>query len=203
MPDRIHRALDGELPADSLTPRELGELRQYRATIGTSLEPIRYLPPIDVTSAVMRRVASGPGPTARALAELGRWLWSPQALTVRPAFALAGALALAVVVSTAFLHSATPVSAPARVIVQFRLGDAEAHEVALVGDFNGWRPEHRMHRSTDGVWSVDVALEPGVYDYVFVIDGRSTRLDPLAPRVTDGFGGASSRVAVLPPTMRS
>jgi hypothetical protein len=203
MLDRIHRALDGELPADGLTPQELGELRQYRATIGTSLEPIRYLPPIDVTSAVMRRLASGPGPVTRALAELGRWLWSPRALTVRPVFALAGALVLAVVVSAGFLHSATPAPVPARVIVQFRLGDTEAHEVALVGDFNGWRPQHRMHRSTDGVWSVDVALEPGVYNYVFVIDGRSTRLDPLAPRVTDGFGGASSRVAVLPPTIRS
>jgi len=203
MLDRIHRALDGELPADGLTPQELGELRQYRATIGTSLEPIRYLPPIDVTSAVMRRLASGPGPVARALAALGHWLWSPRAVTVRPAFALAGAVALAVVVSTAFLHSATPAPGPARVIVQFRLGDAEARDVALVGDFNGWRPEHRMHRSADGVWSVDVALEPGVYNYVFVVDGTSTRLDPLAPRVTDGFGGASSRVAVLPPTMRS
>jgi hypothetical protein len=203
MLDRIHWALDGELPADGLTPQELDELRQYRATIGTSLEPIRYLPPIDVTSAVMRQVASGPGPVARALAALWRWLWSPRPLTVRPAFALAGALALAVVGSTVLLHSASPGPGPARVIVQFRLGDDQAREVALVGDFNAWRPEHRMHRSADGVWSVDVALEPGVYDYVFVIDGTTTRLDPLAPRVTDGFGGASSRVAVLPPAMRS
>lgn len=201
MLDRIHRALDGELPADGLSPQEFGELRRYRASIGTALEPIRYLPPIDVTSAVMRRVRAGPGPVGRALAAVGRWLWAPRALTVRPAFALAGALALAVVVFTSFSHSATP--APARVIVQFRLGDAQAREVALVGDFNGWRPEHQMHRSADGVWSVDVALEPGVYNYVFVVDGASTRLDPLAPRVTDGFGGASSRVAVLSPTTRS
>ena len=44
---------------------------------------------------------------------------------------------------------------------------------------------------------MDVALAPGVYRYVFVVDGEVMRLDPLAPRVTDGFGGASSRVAVL------
>ena len=48
-----------------------------------------------------------------------------------------------------------------------------------------------------------MALEPGVYNYVFVIDGKTLRLDPLAPRVTDGFGGASSRVAVLAPGPRS
>jgi 1,4-alpha-glucan branching enzyme len=86
---------------------------------------------------------------------------------------------------------------PARVVVQFRLADAAAREVALIGDFNGWRPEHRLHRVAAGVWSVDVALAPGVYNYVFIVDGQATRLDPLAPRVTDGFGGASSRVAVL------
>jgi hypothetical protein len=50
---------------------------------------------------------------------------------------------------------------------------------------------------------VDVALEPGVYNYVFVVDGEAMRLDPLAPRVTDGFGGSSSRLAVLAPERRS
>ena len=65
-------------------------------------------------------------------------------------------------------------------MVQFRLGDAGAHEVALVGDFNGWHPEHRLHQVQPGVWAVDVALEPGVYNYVFVVDGTTWRLDPLA-----------------------
>ena len=141
------------------------------------------------------RVAPRPG--------LLRWLWAPWTLTVRPAFALAGALALALAVSRPLLQPATPAAAPARVIVQFRLGDAEAREVALVGDFNGWRPEHRLHRTAAGVWAVDVALEPGVYSYVFVVDGEAIRLDPLAPRVTDGFGGASSRLAVLAAERRS
>jgi 1,4-alpha-glucan branching enzyme len=134
-----------------------------------------------------------------------RWLWSPRALslTVRPAFGVA-ALALAAVVSVYASRSAqTAAASPPRVMVQFRLGEVEAHEVALVGDFNGWRPEHRLHQTAAGVWSVDVALEPGVYNYVFVVDGRTWRLDPLAPRVTDGFGGASSRVAVLAPEVRS
>ena len=70
---------------------------------------------------------------------------------------------------------------PAWVIVQFRLADTDARAVSLVVDFNGWRPELRLHRSAGGVWSVDVALEPGVYNYVFVVDGETWRLDPLAP----------------------
>jgi hypothetical protein len=155
----------------------------------------------------MRRVGPGPGRVRRALASAARWLWSPRALTLRPAYALAGGLAVAAAVSTSVLQPAAPVNlsaaTPARVIVQFRLGDAGAHEVALAGDFNGWHPIHRLHQAEAGVWSVDVALAPGVYNYVFVVDGKAWRLDPLAPRVTDGFGGSSSRVAVLAPEMRS
>jgi hypothetical protein len=204
MDDRIQRALDGELPPDGLTPEERAELQSYRAIIGTALEPIRRFPAIDVASEVARRVAPGRGPVPRALAAVARWLWSPRALTLRPAYALAGALAVAAVISLSILQPATSVSpAPARVIVQFRLGDASARDVALVGDFNGWHPEHRLHEVGPGVWSLDVALAPGVYNYVFVVDGKTWRLDPLAPRVTDGFGGASSRVAVLAPETRS
>jgi hypothetical protein len=204
MDDRIQRALDGELPGDGLTPQERAEVQRYRAIIGTALEPLRRLPAIDVTDAVMPRVNPRPAPVRPGLVALARWLWSPRPLTLRPAYALASALLLAAVVFTSFSRPATPVSrAPARVIVQFRLGDADAHEVSLVGDFNGWRPEHRLHQVEPGVWSVDVALAPGVYNYVFVVDGKAWRLDPLAPRVTDGFGGASSRVAVLAQGTRS
>ncbi len=202
MDDRMHRALDGELPPDGLTPEERAELHRYRAIIGTSLEPLRRLPAIDVAAAVARRVAPSPGPARRSLAAAARWLWSPRPLTLRPAYALAGAVALATVISVSVLQPATH-PAPARVLVQFRLGDAGAHEVALVGDFNGWQPAHQLHQVESGVWSVDVALTPGIYNYVFVIDGKTWRLDPLAPRVTDGFGGSSSRVAVLAPEARS
>ena len=204
MDDRMHRALDGELPADGLSPEERAELHRYRAMIGTALEPLRRLPAIDVAPAVARRVAPSPGPVRRMLVGAVQWLWSPRPLTFRPAYALAGAFAVAAVISISVLQPATQVHpAPARVLVQFRLGDPGAHEVALVGDFNGWQPAHRLHQVEPGIWSVEVTLDPGIYNYVFVIDGKTWRLDPLAPRVTDGFGGASSRVAVLAPEARS
>jgi hypothetical protein len=202
MNDRIQRALDGDLPADQLTPDERTELRIYRATICRALAPIQQLGPIDVAPEVLRRVA--PGRIRRAFGAVIDWIWSPRtfSLSVRPAFAMA--VAALAVVSISALESAPAAAAhPARMLVQFRLGDREAREVALVGDFNGWRPEHRLHQISAGVWSVDVALEPGVYSYVFVIDGETWRLDPLAPQVTDGFGGTSSRVAVLTPEVRS
>jgi Glycogen recognition site of AMP-activated protein kinase len=206
MHHRIHQALDGELPVDGLTPEERAELHRYRASIGTALGPIRQLPSIDVSSEVMTQVAHDQGRVRRIFNAFAVWLWSPRALTVRPAFALAGVAAIVAVVSTSLLQSATavhPAPPAARVIVQFRLGDPAARQVALAGDFNGWQPEHQLHQVAAGVWSVDIALEPGVYNYVFVVDGKAWRLDPLAPRVTDGFGGASSRLAVLPPQVRS
>jgi hypothetical protein len=204
MSDRIHRALDGELPADGLAPEERAELHRYRAILGTALEPIRGMAAIDVASEVLRRVAPARPSVFGMIAAAARWLWSPRPLAVRPAFALASALALAVAISASLMQPATPAAGvTSQVIVQFRLADTAAQEVALVGDFNGWRPAHRLHQFAGGVWSVDVALEPGVYHYVFVVDGKVMRLDPLAPRVRDGFGGASSRVAVLAATARS
>ncbi|HEX6614901.1 MAG TPA: glycogen-binding domain-containing protein [Gemmatimonadales bacterium] len=204
MEDRIQRALDGELPAESLAPHERAELQQYRAIIGTALGPIRRVPAINVVPEVMRRVAPRSNRLLHALGAAVRWLWSPRALTLRPAYGLAGALAVAAVISASLSQPATPDRArPARMMVQFRLGDAQAHEVALAGDFNGWQPNHQLHEVQPGVWAVDVALPPGVYNYVFVVDGKAWRLDPLAPRVTDGFGGSSSRVSVLAPQVRS
>ena len=204
MDDRIQRALDGELPAERLTPHERAELQRYRAMIGTVLEPIRRVPAINVVPEVMRRVAPRANRMRRGFAAAARWLWSPRALTLRPVYALAGTLAIAAVISASLSQPATPgPAAPARIMVQFRLGDAQAREVSLAGDFNGWQPSHRLHEVQPGVWAVDVALPPGVYNYVFVVDGKAWRLDPLAPRVTDGFGGSSSRVSVLAPQVRS
>jgi hypothetical protein len=215
MNDRIQRALDGELPADRLTPDELAEYHRYRADLCTALRPIHRLAQIDVAPEVMRRVAALSAPAwRRSLGAMLDWLWRPQALslTLRPAFAMAALVlvALAWAATPARRAAPQPVATgdgarATRILVQFRLGDPEAREVALVGDFNGWHPraEQRLHRMAPGVWSVEIALEPGVYNYGFLIDGKSWRLDPLAPRVTDGFGGASSRVAVLAPETRS
>ena len=90
MDDRIHHALDGELPTDQLTPAERAELHRYRAIICRALVPISHLRSIDIAPEVMNRVA--PRLVRRSLARLLDWLWSPRplSLTVRPAFDSAG-----------------------------------------------------------------------------------------------------------------
>jgi 1,4-alpha-glucan branching enzyme len=59
-----------------------------------------------------------------------------------------------------------------------------ARSVALVGDFNSWKPEdHPLSRQPDGSWKITVPLTHGHHRYRFLVDGRPT-LDPKATGVT-------------------
>lgn len=202
MSDRIQQVLDGELAMADLTPDECTELQRYRAAIRAALHPTQQWKPIDIAAEVRWRVA--PGPLRRAVSAARQALWLPRSFSIRPAYGIAGALALAAVLwSSSSVRAPIRATGAQRVVVQFRVSDRDAHQIALIGDFNGWRPAHQLQHTGDNVWFVNVALDPGVYNYVFLVDGAIVRLDPLATRVTDGFGGESSRVAVLSPSPRS
>ena len=55
---------------------------------------------------------------------------------------------------------------------QFAFPAPEAQKVSLAGDFNNWDSKATpMHKGTDGVWHVGVALGPGRHEYRFVADG--------------------------------
>ena len=83
--------------------------------------------------------------------------------------------------------------------ILIRLDAPQARVVTLAGNFTRWKPAYTLTRSEPGIWTVVVALEPGVHDYAFVVDGERWVPDPMAPSVADGFGGVNSRVAVLTP----
>jgi 1,4-alpha-glucan branching enzyme len=74
-----------------------------------------------------------------------------------------------------------------------------ASTVRMTGDFVGWDPDGvplENQRGT-GIWTVDVPLEPGVYQYTFIVDGTEWRPDPHAvSQVDDGFGQQNSVVIV-------
>ncbi|MGH7480748.1 MAG: isoamylase early set domain-containing protein, partial [Longimicrobiales bacterium] len=95
------------------------------------------------------------------------------------------------------------VTAPAAsgdVYVQFMLEARDVRSVALAGDFTTWTPAVELQDPDgDGVWSGRVRLEPGVHQYMFVIDGTRWVTDPNAGRyVDDGFGNRNA-VVVIPP----
>jgi 1,4-alpha-glucan branching enzyme len=49
----------------------------------------------------------------------------------------------------------------------------EAKSVYLAGTFNDWSPKSkRMVRSKDGSFRARMKLEPGTYEYKFIVDGE-------------------------------
>jgi hypothetical protein len=178
------------------------------------LAPLRAQVPAppseDFVEAVMRQVATRPLPRVpwwrRLMAE------RELRLRVRPPLLLAAVAALALLVVVARPRPAAVVTVGARPgagaragagvaaapsLVRFALAAPGAHQVAVAGDFNGWRPDATpLERGPDGVWQTHVPLAAGNWSYSFVVDGRWVE-DPLADTWrADGFGGRNAVVRV-------
>jgi 1,4-alpha-glucan branching enzyme len=64
--------------------------------------------------------------------------------------------------------------------VRFEYFDPSATVVTLVGDFTRWGVKARpLKRDAGGLWKAIVRLEPGIYEYKFVINGERWDEDPL------------------------
>lgn len=80
--------------------------------------------------------------------------------------------------------------------VRFQFYDPFATRVTVAGEFNGWNPEATaMRRGDTGVWTVDLALEPGRHEYKFVIDGQWEGGENRRATIVRGKGGV---LEVLP-----
>jgi hypothetical protein len=75
-----------------------------------------------------------------------------------------------------------------------------AKQVALVGDFNDWDQKAAPLtpvKNGNGMWTVELPLPPGVYEYAFLVDGKEWKPDPDAPRASgDDYGRPNSVVTV-------
>ncbi|MFH0880583.1 MAG: alpha-amylase family glycosyl hydrolase [Lentisphaerota bacterium] len=68
--------------------------------------------------------------------------------------------------------------------VRFAVLAPGKHFVSLIGDFNGWDGgKYPMNCSTDGVWWVELPLEPGQHSYQYLIDGLQRLADPYSTDV--------------------
>ncbi|MCX7951026.1 MAG: alpha-amylase family glycosyl hydrolase [Clostridiales bacterium] len=81
--------------------------------------------------------------------------------------------------------------------VIFRYKNPNANAVYLAGDFNGWdSTKDAMVKGANGVWTIELNLNPGEYGYKFVVDGNWVT-DPSNPNQADnGLGGKNSVVKV-------
>ena len=69
--------------------------------------------------------------------------------------------------------------------VTFALHAPGKQSVALIGDFNDWKPDdHALTVDADGTWSITIPLAPGTYRYQYLIDGTLLIADPYARDVT-------------------
>ena len=83
-------------------------------------------------------------------------------------------------------------------LVRLMFDDPGARQVAVVGDFNGWRAgetplfrDQSTHR-----WSATLALRDGAHRYAFVVDGTRWVPDPAAERVLADDGRVYSLLHV-------
>ncbi len=82
---------------------------------------------------------------------------------------------------------AEPVLLPVRLV--YAPTGEKVGSVAVAGDFNGWDPQATPLRQRDGIWTAVLLLPPGDHEYMFVLDGKEWRTDPLALQTRDdGFG---------------
>ncbi len=160
-------------------------------------ESERREPPSFFTAEVMKKLPARRPPVAGRIRE---FFLGSRVLRWNMATALATAAILIITLVTVMrmphqqpaMTASSPTEGAITVRLTFRA--PEARSVAVAGDFNKWRTTDEMKR-TDGVWSIDLKLKPGVYSYSFIVDGKSWVPDPGAEIYTDdGFG---SRNAVL------
>jgi hypothetical protein len=129
------------------------------------------------------------------------WLVSPRTFRLSPLGGLAAATCLVLVLGLALRGGLVGDGGAPRGLspVTFVLAAPAAHEVAVIGSFNGWNSAGWTMRrdAATGLWTLAAALPPGSHEYVFLIDGATSVPDASAPlSADDGFGSRNSVLLV-------
>jgi hypothetical protein len=84
------------------------------------------------------------------------------------------------------------------VTVMMNLYAPQAHHVAVAGTFNKWKvAANVLTKQENGVWTINIPLKPGEYNYMFIVDGKAWVTDPNAEAYhDDGFGYKNAVVRV-------
>ena len=86
-------------------------------------------------------------------------------------------------------------SAPIQPKVRLELSKPGAQSVAIAGSFNSWQPE-QAKTTGNGGWVKELAIAPGRYEYMFVVDGQ-WMADPNAKEFAPNpFGGQNSVLVI-------
>ncbi len=204
----IHKILDQEAGEDEKKSiirsmeTDSGLKAEFNAltnTVRLLKEGERREPPAFFTAEVMRKLPKQAA--SRSMLDwIREFLFNSHMLRWNMATALGMAvIVLVVLVTISRVHREPMMNAagPAESAVTVRLTfySPQARTVSVAGDFNKWKTDADEMKGSDGMWSVNLKLKPGVYSYSFIVDGKSWVPDPGADTYEDdGFG---SRNAVL------
>lgn len=197
MDPRLQAWLDGDIEYEALPEALREQATAWSDLLSVTSDASLQAPP-GAEARVMAAIRADSSRSIRArAAAAASWLLSPRSIRVSPVAAAAAVLLVAWSVTQIAVRPATTDES---VYVQFLISAPEARTVALAGDFNEWDPSIQLEDPDgDGLWTARVALEPGVHEYMFVIDGSEWRPDPNAVSYTDdGFGQRNSVLAVTP-----
>ncbi len=71
-------------------------------------------------------------------------------------------------------------------------GFSRSKRAFLSGNFNGWSTLRGLMKKSDGGWIIDVKLDPGAYEYKFIVDGRWITDPDNLQQTDDGAGNVNS-----------
>ncbi len=79
----------------------------------------------------------------------------------------------------------------------FTVERPDAKTICLAGEFNGWNTQsHPMAQDKKGVWKIDLALEPGTYQFRYFVDQSWWMNDAEAGQVANEHGSNNSLTVV-------
>lgn len=80
-----------------------------------------------------------------------------------------------------------------QVKIQIQMPALQADMVEIMGSFNNWQKQCCLEQDpSTGIWSITLSMAPGIYEYVFVVDGKLWAFDNSEGRLGDGLGGRNA-----------
>jgi 1,4-alpha-glucan branching enzyme len=81
--------------------------------------------------------------------------------------------------------------------ITFQFYAPEAGGVYLAGNFNNWDSTARpLKRYKDGNWKATLTIEPGVYEYRFIVDGSWVDDPQCVERIANEHGSYNCLIRV-------
>jgi hypothetical protein len=133
-----------------------------------------------------------------------RWARSPRSFTFTLLHAVPAMALCALLVCTVFFQhgrenrNITLAESREFIPVVFALDMPDAHSVQVVGSFNNWVPQPcSLHKDSGSTrWTLTLRLQPGRYEYAFLVDGKHTPHPEAEFYQDDGFGNQNTVLAL-------